>query len=172
MGRPNCTKTDCFSYTNGPGAGLGFAREPEAHLIRLAVPHHLPSSSRNVAAMPQAHSAPPVRQARAPVENDAGAAIQIGAEHFQDVCCREALLVPANRDPALELHHALNKLCRGTRMQPKLANNFYFSHEDIARALGTGRTAPRFDPKRRQAVRRSSRQRSPCSPQRGENRYP
>ena len=50
------------------------------------------------------------------LDDDTSAAIQIGAKDFQYARRRETFLVLANRDLALELYYALNKLRRGPRV--------------------------------------------------------
>jgi hypothetical protein len=60
------------------------------------------------------------------LEDDTGAAIQIGSKHFQQADGREILLAFANRDCALEPDHAPDKLRRRSRVQPELVDNFDF----------------------------------------------
>src|SRR4029077_6520976 len=50
------------------------------------------------------------------LDDNTSAAIQIGAKDFQYARRRETFLVLANRDLALELYYALNKLRRGPRV--------------------------------------------------------
>jgi hypothetical protein len=63
------------------------------------------------------------------LEDDTVAAIQIGGKHFQYAGGREILQAFANRNCALEPDHAPDKLCRRSRVQPELVNNFeFFTH--------------------------------------------
>ena len=68
------------------------------------------------------------------LEYDTVAAIQIGTKHFDYAVGREILLAFANRDCALEPDHASNKLCRRSRVQPELVDNFDF----LAHAVQSG----------------------------------
>jgi hypothetical protein len=72
------------------------------------------------------------------LEDDTGAAIQIGSKHFQQAGGREMLLAFPNRDCALEPDYAPDKQRRRSRVQPELVDNFdFFAHAENKRALGT-----------------------------------
>jgi hypothetical protein len=63
------------------------------------------------------------------LEDDTGAAIQIGTKHFQYAGGREILIAFANRDLALKPDHAPDKMRRRSRVQPELVDNFdFFAH--------------------------------------------
>ena len=63
------------------------------------------------------------------LEDNTGAAIQIGTKHFQYAGGREILIAFANRDLALEPDRAPDKLRRRSRVQPELVDNFdFFAH--------------------------------------------
>src|SRR6267142_3814217 len=63
------------------------------------------------------------------LEDDTGAAIQIGTKHFQYAGGREILIAFANRDLALKPDDAPDKMRRRSRVQPELVDNFdFFAH--------------------------------------------
>jgi hypothetical protein len=70
------------------------------------------------------------------LEDDTGAAIQIGSKHFQQAGGREILFASPNCDCALEPDHAPDKQRRGSRVQPELRSlpsdvrNFSYSQPD------------------------------------------
>jgi hypothetical protein len=72
------------------------------------------------------------------LDDDTGAAIQIGTKHFEYAGGRETLLAFANRDCALEPDHAPDKLRRRSRVQPELVDNFDFSLHGKGNIESTG----------------------------------
>lgn len=64
------------------------------------------------------------------LEDNARAAIEIGAEHLEDAVGGKALLALSNRDLGVELMYATHKLRCRTRVQAKLIQDFDFSPHD------------------------------------------